>query len=119
MATKEIDYDRLRAVAEIVERIGSGSSATMPFRLICLKHTLMTLWETVKNASGPHQDVLAIFESGVIQAADAESVTDGQLDCFRLAIELLSTRMFAPEELRLARKRFIRAGFGPLAFIDE
>jgi hypothetical protein len=115
----EID-SRLRARGlEIVEGIDPDDAFNTPLALTDLAAVVMEMWESATASSEHHQDLLAILENGVRQAANAGCVSGGQLAAFREALTDLRQSRLVSENVGVVREKFIVEGFGPFGFLDE
>lgn len=114
-----IDASLLGRTSELLDGVESSDPFDVAINLAAASGTVMELWESAAMASEVHRDVLSILESGVRQAALIGSVTPDQARFFREALTDLSQGHLVPDHADVLRDQFIRAGFGPLGFVDS
>lgn len=115
----QIDPSLVAKASEIVESICPDDAFETAIALDTLAGMVMEMWKSAALAEGPHQDVLAVLESGVRQSVLKGCVTAEQRDHFRELLSDLSLSPLVGEHAEIARYRSTRVGFGSLAFIDN
>lgn len=117
--SNQIDLGLLKKAMELVESIDPDDQFETQLQLVSLAGTLMETWETAAECSEAHQDVLAILENGIRQAARDGMVTEEQLSATREALRELSQPIVVPSAVDTIRTRFVSTGFGPMAFAED
>lgn len=113
-----LDATLLAEASAVVGSLDPEDAFDRPLSLTALSGTVMRLWESAAEGSEVHQDILAVLESAVRSALDADEATGEQVSAFREALTALSQRRLVRGRAEDIRARFIDAGFGPLAFLE-
>lgn len=114
-----IDVALIRKATEITESISLDDSFDTQLHLTSLQGLACDMWASASESSEVHQELLAVFESAVIQTNADGTATPQQLDLFRECLCDLSRPSLVPAHAEVLRSQFIRIGFKPLAFLDE
>jgi len=113
------DASLIRRAREIVDSIDPGNSYESPSDLAALAGLLMEMWESAQGSSDLHQDILAVLETAVRQAAECGSVTLSHLSFFREALTDLALPRLVRENAEVIRSKFVSEGFAALPFLHE
>ncbi len=114
-----IDPSLIQKAKDIVESIDSRDAFQTPLHVTSLAGVVMEMWESAADSSDIHQDILATLENAVRLRGEEAAVTNEDLSAFREALTDLTQEHLAQENADVIRSRFVRMGFGPLAFAEE
>ncbi len=114
-----IDADLLRQAREIALNLEPEDEFNTQLQLDSLKGLVADMWKSANAAGELYQDVLAILENGVRQAAVLlGTVNMGQAAAFREALTCLGETELVKSYADVLRSEFVQQGFRPLGFAD-
>ena len=111
-----LDKSLLGRAQVILESFDWDDAVGVAINMESLRGIILQLWESAANASQFHQDILAVLESAMLSVELPDS---HHLSVFREAIRDLESDLLAQAHVDVIRRRFISAGFSPLALLTE
>ena len=114
-----IDGDLLRQASEIASNLEPEDEFNTQLQLDSLKGLVADMWKSADAAGELCQDVLAILENGVRQAALLGTVNMGQAAAFREALTYLGKTALVKTQADVLRSEFVQQGFRALGFADS
>jgi hypothetical protein len=111
-----LDKSLLKRAQIILESFDCDDAVSVAINIESLRGIILQLWESAANASQFHQDILAVLESAMLSVVSPSS---HHLSVFREAIRDLNSDLLAQAHVDVIRRRFISAGFSPLALLTE
>lgn len=114
-----IDADLLRQAREIALNLEPEDEFNTQLQLDSLKGLVADMWMSAEAAGELCQDVLAILENGVRQAALLGAVNMGQAAAFREALTYLGETALVKTHADVLRSEFVQQGFRALGFADS
>lgn len=111
-----LDRTLLIRASEIIEGFDPDEIIDSTVNIESLRGIVLQLWETAKDATQFHQEILALLESAILSV---ENLNQEQLSVIREATKDLQNEVLAQVHVDIMRRRFLNVGFSPLTILSE